>query len=692
VCALAVFLTAAGAARQSSAQTTITLPAVTWGTVRGGSYANTFQGDLISTRASDSAEFVRRAMLKFDTQNRIPAGAHVTSATLSVFIQYANDGTPRHVGAYQISESFGDNDFTWTYRRRSQNQRWQTVGGDLGTRLAVASVGSKAGSRISFDVTPLVAQAVAGDLGSSRYTRVALVDMDGSSRDSYREYATPNATTASARPVLTVTYSGAKSGGSGSSGGSSSPAPSGDLVVHGPSQVVYATLRGGSYADTNIDNILETRASSNGSYLRRALLKFDTENTIAAGTSIKKAVVTVAVKDSSADPTRRIAAYQVTESWSEHETTWNLRRSGERWSEPGGALGAKLAEATVSSATGSRATFDITALVQKAVSGSLGSRYTRIALVDEDTPLTNDSYRAYYRPGDGADLEPALAVTFGSGSPKPPSDPPPSDPPSQPAPPPATNTGATLKVLEYNVHHGGIGTDGKYDPQRIVDWIAKMDPDIVSLCEMQSRDSYNSGDGVAQYKAMLEQKTGVKWYSWDMQDYGDWSNGGIRNAILSRLPFISTYRHEFSVGKDRTIGGVTISVNGRNINFMSTHFDPDNASYRTKQGKETVSYAEGFAEERIILGDFNDQPSHPAITAITGTYYDAWAEGAKTKIAKSPKDNPNGYTRNSRIDYVFYSRKAGHLTLKRVEVIDTRDSKGHMPSDHRPLMATFDVK
>src|SRR6185437_7012433 len=91
----------------------------------------------------------------------------------------------------------------------------------------------------------------------------------------------------------------------------------------------------------------------------------------------------------------------------------------------------------------------------------------------------------------------------------------------------------TLRVLTYNIHHGGIGTDGVYDPNRVANWIVKINPDIVSLVEVESEDSYDSGDGVAQYKAMLEAKTGVTWHSLDIQDYGSWTSGGIRNCILS---------------------------------------------------------------------------------------------------------------------------------------------------------------
>jgi endonuclease/exonuclease/phosphatase family metal-dependent hydrolase len=457
-------------------------------------------------------------------------------------------------------------------------------------------------------------------------------------------------------------------------------------------QVVYATLRGGSYANANISNILETRASTNATYIRRTLLKFDTQNGVPAGANVTSAIMTITVKDASADASRDISAYQTTMSWDETQTTWNLRRKGQSWNTPGGDLGTKLDTEKVSNVPGTKVSFDITPLVQQAVAGKLGSsRYTRVALLDLGSS-TKESYRAYATPDDpDVTARPVLKVTYGGSVPAPTPTPTPTPDPT-PAPAPAPSGGSTLKVLEYNVHHGGIGTDGKYNPGRIVDWIVKIDPDIVSLCEMESHDSYDSGDGPTQYQAMLEQKTGVKWYVWDMQDYGDWTSAGIRNAILSKIPFSSTYRHEFSIGKDRTIGGVTITVNGRTINFMSTHYDPDSRSYRTTQAKETVPYATGFAEDRIMLGDFNDQPSQAPITTLTAKYYDAWAEAVKKGMQKSAPDNPNGYTRNSRIDYVFYSRESSHLTLTKVEVVDTRDSNGVMPSDHRPLVATFTVK
>jgi endonuclease/exonuclease/phosphatase family metal-dependent hydrolase len=451
-------------------------------------------------------------------------------------------------------------------------------------------------------------------------------------------------------------------------------------------QVVYATLRGGTYANTNFDTLLETRAASDASYTRRAMLKFDTENVIPAGSNVTSATMTLTVKNADAGQTRHVAAYQVTNSWTETETTWKLRRVGQSWGTAGGDLGTKLSTASVPDTAGSKVSFDVTSLVKEAVSGKLGSsRYTRVMLIDMDAP-TNLSYRAYATPGDATVANrPKLTVTYGGSTAT-------STSTSTSTSTAPSSGGSTLKVLQYNVHHGGIGTDGRYEPSRIINWIAKINPDVVSLTEMESFDSYDSGDGVAQYVAALEAKTGVTWHSLSIQDYGDWSAGGIRNAILSKHPLSATYRHEFSTGRDRTVGGVTVAVNGRNINIMSTHLDPYSESNRIVQVRELVTYASGFAEDRIVLGDFNGLPSSSEIGTFTSAYSDGWAQAVKLGIQQSAPDNPNGYTRNGRIDYVFYSHGEQHLTLKSVQVVDTRDANGVMPSDHRPLVATFTVR
>jgi endonuclease/exonuclease/phosphatase family metal-dependent hydrolase len=451
-------------------------------------------------------------------------------------------------------------------------------------------------------------------------------------------------------------------------------------------QVWSATIRGGTYATSNLSNILETRASDSGEYRRRALLKFDTQNTIPAGTSVTSAMLTVTVKQASTEPSRMMGVYQVTNSWEEPAVTWNDRKSGSRWVTAGGDYGTKISQAAVGNAVGTRVSFDVTPLVRQAVAGTLGSsRYTRVALLDNGAS-TSGSWRSYYTAAEvDPALRPTLTVTYGGTVATPP-------PPTASVPPPTTS-GEVLRVLHWNIAKNGWGTDGKYDPNRIVSWVVKLKPDVVSFNEMEKWNQYSLGlDGVALYKSLLEAATGVQWYTWDIQDYGVWTDKGLRSTVFSKTPFISTYRTVYSAGKLKTGGGATITFNGRNINFMTTHFDPYTASARLTQAKDLVTYAKSFAEDRIICGDFNDQSTNPPITTMTAAYYDAWAEAKKAGIAVTAPDNPYGNTRNSRIDYIFYSRQQQNLTLQRLQVVDTRDANGVMPSDHRPVLAEFLVR
>ena len=453
------------------------------------------------------------------------------------------------------------------------------------------------------------------------------------------------------------------------------------VTLDQPSTEVWAaTIRGGSSADKNDRSVLATRASGDLEYHRRALLKFDTQNTIPEGSRVSSALLTVTVKMGSEDASRLVGAYQVTTSWAEDEITWTQRRLNEPWGTGGGDLGPRIDDAAVSNEAGTKVTFDVTALVKEAVAGHLGtSRYTRIALVDLEN-ATSESYREYYLPSDATTANrPVLQVTYDAAA---------------TTPPPDTPSGAQLlRVLQWNIAKNGWGGDGKYSPSRIVSWVVKMDPDIISFNELEKWNQYSLGeDGVALYKRLIESETDRTWYVWDAQDYGDWDGKGLHSAIFSKFPFTSTYRTAFSAGKLKTVGGATVSFNGRNINFMTTHFDPYTDSYRLTQAEDLVSYAKGFAEDRIICGDFNDQATDPPITTMTEAYYDAWAEGKKAGIATAAPDNSAGNTRNSRIDYVFYSRSEKHLTLKTVQVVDTRDANGVMPSDHRPVLVEFMVQ
>ena len=137
-------------------------------------------------------------------------------------------------------------------------------------------------------------------------------------------------------------------------------------------------IQGGASANMNFNSsdYLATRASTNYDYLRHALLKFDTQNTIPAKSVIQSAVMTLTIKTAGADAARDITVFPVTLSWLQEEATWNRNRAGQSWVSAGGDLRPAALVQPVPNVAGAKVTFDVTALVRTAVSGATSSRYT----------------------------------------------------------------------------------------------------------------------------------------------------------------------------------------------------------------------------------------------------------------------------------------------------------------------------
>jgi len=462
------------------------------------------------------------------------------------------------------------------------------------------------------------------------------------------------------------------------------------------SQVVYATLRGGTYAAKNYPTLLATQASTDSTNARRALLKFDTQNLIPAGSNVTSAVLTLTVNRGGTDASRTVAVYQGTTSWTETEATWTVRRVGQSWTTPGGDMGSELARQPVSNVAGTRVSFDVTPLVQQAVAGALGaSRYTRVEVVDTGTASAN-SYREFVSPDDAnAAARPVLKVTYGAAA-------------ATTSPAPIAST--TLRVLQYNVHHGGWGTDNAFDPNRILNWLVRAKPDLISLQELEVADSWSNGLNLPLwYKQQLEHATGRTWYAFWASRYGTaMATSGQVEMILSKYPFVATSVH--TLDAERTALNVTVDVNGRTINFTSAHLDNASQATRLKEIDALLYWETSHAEQRIVAGDMNAWPNTAEIANITRTYTDTWAMASSQGTAASWSANPDGITHGAhRIDYVFQSKSATLLRLKGTQVFDTSDGSGQAcvvtgsatcyknstgidPSDHRPVLAEFEVR
>lgn len=662
------------AAAPAVAQTTANLTVAKDATIRGGSYANTRHGSepILATRASSDAEYERRAALTFDTETTIPDNATIQSATLVLTVGGGNSET-RQLRAFGVPVSFDEPYVTWNLR--NSGTAWSHAGGDTTGSSAGGTATAVVGSQVSFDVTAHVQAVIRGQFGS-RYARFLIADSGASSRDSYREFHSRESSDSSRRPRLVVAY------GSGSTSSSSTttspsataatPDSNGDITM-GAAYVSRVSGRWAVQADSSAigsqvvrhpDGGLAKITTAAGSPTHFFEMTFRAD----AGKAYRVWIhgradndywgndsVHVQFSDSvtsSGSATYRIGTTSATEVNLEECNGCGL--SGWQWQDNGygsGVLGSRIYFAT----TGVH-----TIRVQTREDG----------LAIDRIVLSPSTYMSVSPSGSGGG-------SSGGGT----------APPPPPPPPPTDTSTTTLKLLDWNIHHG-VGTDGVYDIDRIATWIARTGANVVSLNEVEKYTGWGNEDQPARFASLLRSKTGKTWYYNFATRNG--STNGQGNLLLSTFPIDSSGDHLLSY--TRSVAQIRLTINGRTVNIFSTHLDADSGSYRTTQIAELKSWMSSFPEQRVVAGDFNAWPGAAEITGMTSGHYDTWAVATANGTAVAYSGNEAGNTRNSRIDYVFQSKGATSLVVTASQVFDTRDSSGVMPSDHRPVMTTFTVR
>lgn len=131
----------------------VTLQSYRDATIRAGSYASTNYGDdsILETRVSADPDYLRRAVLMFDTAAVLPSTAQIGSAQLVITVKGGNAAT-RRLGTCAVPVSFREAEVTWT--RRNSSTYWSNPGGDVvGSDCSEATVTAVANSRVVFDVT-----------------------------------------------------------------------------------------------------------------------------------------------------------------------------------------------------------------------------------------------------------------------------------------------------------------------------------------------------------------------------------------------------------------------------------------------------------------------------------------------------------------------------------------------------------
>jgi endonuclease/exonuclease/phosphatase family metal-dependent hydrolase len=159
---------------------------------------------------------------------------------------------------------------------------------------------------------------------------------------------------------------------------------------------------------------------------------------------------------------------------------------------------------------------------------------------------------------------------------------------------------STLRVMTWNIH-GGIGRDGRYALERITETIARHDPDLVALQEVDSRRL--AAGARSPFEALREAvgEHGIEAKSISTAD------GDYGQMLVSRCPFDATEIHDIThAGREPRRAIETEVQCGRGkIRVVATHFGLSLAERRT-QAKRLVAIARRHSMPTVMLGDFND--------------------------------------------------------------------------------------
>lgn len=232
-----------------------------------------------------------------------------------------------------------------------------------------------------------------------------------------------------------------------------------------------------------------------------------------------------------------------------------------------------------------------------------------------------------------------------------------------------------IKAMTYNTYSGR-----KQGIDKIAEVIKKVDPDVVSLQEVERHTSINPWD-TPQKMAEL---TGLKYYYFihalDIPTGGDYGN-----VILSKYPISEEKSFKLSVLKEgdyvRSFGYVKVTKEGTEFYFAATHLDHvyEDVS-RLRQADEILTYVEQLDRPAILGGDLNTRRGS-ATMAVFQQYFtvNCLSDAAPWTV---PAPNPT-YA----CDWLIYTPHNAFEVME-YNVCYWADQE----SDHYPVVATYLIK
>jgi len=230
--------------------------------------------------------------------------------------------------------------------------------------------------------------------------------------------------------------------------------------------------------------------------------------------------------------------------------------------------------------------------------------------------------------------------------------------------------------MTYNIHYG-IGRDGQYNIDRIIEVIAAEDPDVVTLQEVDNKAVRTRGDNQPR---LIAEALGMDYYYCVNRFIGD---GEFGIATLSRFPF--THMERFDLSYRRRLeprGTLRTDIQldqENNFHVFNVHFGLRPWERRFQRQclfSDEILLHETVRYPVIVMGDFNDQIMSVVHRAFRRYLVDS---SANLKVSKESTFywGPFGL----HLDYIYIDK-----SLRAVDSYTLKSPLASQASDHIPVI------